>query len=1132
MRRYSVFVMILVSVVAVLPAARVMAGVTERVSVASDGTQGNGGSGIDGGLSISADGRFVAFYSYASNLVTGDTNSTYDIFVHDRQTGVTERVSVATGGAQGNSNSYYSSISADGRFVAFESYASNLVPGDTNDTVDVFVHDRQTGVTSRVSIATGGAQGNGGSNRPSISADGRVVAFESVADNLVPEDTNGRCDGFIHDRQTGSTQRVSAATGGAQENNSSACFFISADGRFVAFQSDASNLIPGDTNDYGDVFVHDRQTGSTERVSVATGGAQGDWNSYGGSISADDRFVVFTSYASNLIPGDTNGAPDVFIHDRQTGSTERVSVATGGTQGAWNSYGGSLSADDRFVAFMSHASNLVPGDTNGALDVFIHNRQTGVTSRVSVATGGAQGNSESNAYSISADGRFVAFYSYASNLVPGDTNGALDVFVHDCWTDGVAPGNMSLTISPTQVTLEQTVTATAVAPGASSVSLAFTAYGITVPGVAMSTTGDDRWTASFNSRPFVRAGVKTVTLTATAHYPSGMTITKSATLLIGSSTPPPPTGSGVLKVWCDDTNAYGLASGSAEDINPGGNPLDSKLLVTQDLNLWFGVDVSCSGTATWSRPSGYSVPELMGNVWLVNPEGTVAEIGHFRNANDTVTLSLNLNSGLAPIANMSMILLHLVPGGTAASPENIVDILQDIKAIGAVKSAATELFGSRHNSAWEWAKSAARAAWSLKSLVSDDTQKSLLSSAFNKIGVTVSKGDIGLMADSLGTWDLLKIISSEIAYIVQTQGRTIDCRFEAYNSDSGLMTAAMASGTSLAQSPASAALVGVTWDATPSATDWLISYTVTNNGQSLLWSFSVFCDPSAGAPTQVLSPTGWKSTVNSEDGTITWYTEGPGGWSTGDFGSSAIQPGAALSGFSIRHTAAPDYSMCCATDTSYGSAFAQVAAPSPHHDLYGVKTRGAGDKVAVADAIVSAVLPNGIYYVEEPDRHMGIRVSGGSQPAEGNMVRVVGTLAVTGGEAQVNATACAVSGSGNISPLGIQGKSTGGRSLAIQPGVEGGVGPNNVGLLIRNWGKVTQKGVDYLYINDGSNLKDGTMTGIEENIGVRVICDPTGYNKDDLIAVTGVSSSFTTDAGSIARQVITRRGADINRLGS
>jgi len=400
---------------------------TSRVSVTSNGTQSTSWSVNS---SISADGRYVAFQSYASNLVSDDTNGFEDVFVHDRQTRQTSRISIASDGTQGNGWSGYPSISGDGRYVAFNSYASNLVSSDTNGEYDIFVHDRQTGQTSRVSVASDGTQGNGGSYNPSISVDGRYVAFESYAYNLVSS-TNYSLSIYVHDRQLGQTSRVSVASNGTQANDASRDPSISANGRYVAFQSSASNLVSGDTNYIADVFVHDRQTGQTSRVSIASDGMEGNSESHVPSISADGRYVAFYSSASNLVSGDTNSTLDIFVHDRQTHQTNRVSVASDGLQGHGYSVFPVISADGRYIAFESQAYNLVSDDTNYRDDIFVHDRQTGQTSRVSVAFNGTQGDSDSLDPAISADGRYVAFESYASNLVNGDTNGQWDVFVHD-----------------------------------------------------------------------------------------------------------------------------------------------------------------------------------------------------------------------------------------------------------------------------------------------------------------------------------------------------------------------------------------------------------------------------------------------------------------------------------------------------------------------------------------------------------------------------------------------------------------------------------------------------------------------------------------------------------------------------
>src|SRR5947208_191132 len=257
-----------------------------------------------------------------------------------------------------------------GRFGPSYSSAADPVGGDTNGGRDVFVRERKTGKSTRVGVDSHGAQGNGDSEGPSISADGRFVAFYSLASNLVAGDTNGVRDVFVRDRKAGKTTRVSVNSHGAQTKRDSIVRSISADGRFVTFDSTASNLVGGDTNGVGDVFVRDRKTGKTTRVSVDSHGVQANGESFAASISADGRFVAFLSSASNLVAGDGNAAGDGFVRDRKAGRTKRVSVASHGTQGNDTSFPPSISADGRFVAFTSLANNLVAGDTNGASDVF------------------------------------------------------------------------------------------------------------------------------------------------------------------------------------------------------------------------------------------------------------------------------------------------------------------------------------------------------------------------------------------------------------------------------------------------------------------------------------------------------------------------------------------------------------------------------------------------------------------------------------------------------------------------------------------------------------------------------------------------------------------------------------------
>lgn len=403
-------------------------GPTDRVSVDSGGLEGTGPSTYP---DVSSGGLFASFGSTASNLVAGDTNGAADIFVRDAEAGITERVSVDSAGAEANNGSYESVISDDGRFVAFRSVATNLVPSDTNAVSDVFVHDRQTGATERVSLTNTGGQASNSSYEPAISSDGRYVAFRSRATNLVTGDSNATDDIFVRDRQTGTTERVSVTSAGAQSNGASYEPAISGDGRYVVFRSVASNLVAGDDNAVQDIFWHDRQTGATERVSVTSAGIQATNNSYEPAISGDGRYAAFRSRAADLVAGDGNLRDDIFVHDTQTGVTKRVSVDSAGNEGNGNSSYPDLSSDGRFVVFRSDGSNLVPNDTNFQGDAFVRDRRTGVTVRVSVDSSGGEANGASDYPTLSSDGRLVAFQSLATNLVTDDTNGLADAFIHD-----------------------------------------------------------------------------------------------------------------------------------------------------------------------------------------------------------------------------------------------------------------------------------------------------------------------------------------------------------------------------------------------------------------------------------------------------------------------------------------------------------------------------------------------------------------------------------------------------------------------------------------------------------------------------------------------------------------------------
>lgn len=451
------------AIAALVIAADPAAGAT-RVSKSSAGVQANGRSNT---VAASADGQVVAFVSEASNLtgaLDADTNGVSDVFVHDRRTHETVRVSRNITGIQGNSASSEPAISADGRFIAFSSSASNLdasVP-DTNGMTDVFVHDRTTGRTTQITR-------NGG-RRPALSGDGQRIAFLSSATDLDPADpdTNLADDVFVLDRATGRAMRVSKSSAGMEGNEASGWqgVAISHDGRIVAFYSEASNFVDLGSSRAEQIYVHDMMTRQTTLVSRSSTGEPGNSRSINPALSADGRLVAFESGSGNL--DRTMPAAhriDIFVHDRSTGETTLVSKNSAGAGGRsepyapvpappWlacptgcgSSFNPSLSAHGRYVAFASLADNfdLTEPDTNFHLDpsdpgrtilgndIFVHDRATARTARLSKSSAGEQGNNGSDGAVLSGDGQTVAFLSAASNLTDvsdPDSNGTADAFV-------------------------------------------------------------------------------------------------------------------------------------------------------------------------------------------------------------------------------------------------------------------------------------------------------------------------------------------------------------------------------------------------------------------------------------------------------------------------------------------------------------------------------------------------------------------------------------------------------------------------------------------------------------------------------------------------------------------------------
>ncbi len=328
---------------------------------------------------VTRDGRYLALTSTSTHVVPGDVNAVADVFRLDRSSGVWQLVSVSTSGAQGNAASSAElggSLSADGNLVAFLSAASNFAPGDATGTEDVFVRDMLSGVTECISVSASGLPA-GGCNKVDLSADGRWIVFSSTANNIVAGDANNELNVFVRDRASGVTRLVDVTLAGAAASQTWSASAISGDGRFVIFNSASSQLVAGDTNGQTEPFCADLLSGAIERIAISSGGVEA--NNYsvsdtGWLVSYDGRFVAFTSQASTLVAGDTNNRLDAFVRDRWLGTTERVSLNPSGGQLSTTSYADSISEDGRSVVFTSSGTGVTPDDTQNGADVFLRRR--------------------------------------------------------------------------------------------------------------------------------------------------------------------------------------------------------------------------------------------------------------------------------------------------------------------------------------------------------------------------------------------------------------------------------------------------------------------------------------------------------------------------------------------------------------------------------------------------------------------------------------------------------------------------------------------------------------------------------------------------------------------------------------
>ncbi len=541
-------------------------------------------SGVNADPSISSSGRYVVYASVNSQ-----------VYLLDRQAGSTEMISVSSGGTQGNSVSYLPSVSSDGRYVVFRSQASNLVPNDTNYNEiglgeDLFLRDRTSNTTERVNISSNGEEAEDGRhvNEVRVSDNGRFVAFSTAGRNLVSNDSNGTQDVYLRDRQQGTTSLISVGSDGGLGDNDSTLTDFTPDGRYVVFQSSASNISPGDENQAIDIFVYDLLNKQTEMISVSSSGVSGNGFSTQGTISDDGRFVAFSSKASNLVGGDTNQAGDVFLHDRELNTTRRVSVSSTGEQanGSDSIVSSYISGNGNYVVWDSSASTLVSDDTNNVEDVFSYNQQSGLTERVSVSSTGLQGNKRSDfTYGsispLSYDGNIVLFTSQASNFYSGDDGFSNDVFIRIQDGDTQTPQTITFTSTPpSNATVGGTYTVSATASSGLAVTFSSattsvcTVSGSTVSFVAAGTctvNATQAGNAQYNPAP---TAVQTFTVVGTTKQNQTITFTSvppSSVAVGGSYTVSATASSGLAVTFSSATSTVCTVSGSTVRFTAAGS---------------------------------------------------------------------------------------------------------------------------------------------------------------------------------------------------------------------------------------------------------------------------------------------------------------------------------------------------------------------------------------------------------------------------------------------------------------------------------------------------------------------------------------------------------------------------------
>jgi len=855
----------------------------ECISVAQDGTPGNGSSFCG---SVSSGGWYVIFYSQATNILPGCPNGGY--FLRDRTEFTTSFLS---------SNWSYASITGDGQHIIFGA------PGTANGCEQLYIRGRTSGQAELVSVTGDGTQANGQIGDVSASPDGRFTAFDSDATNLVSGVSGEQV--YVRDRGAGTMECVSVTSDGTQGNGSSYCPSISADGRFVAFQSYATNLVPGITNGQEQVYVRDRSAGVTQCVSLAPDGTQGNnWSGYP-SISADGRYVGFTSEAGNLVCGGAYGYEESYMRDRTGGSTVCISwLATGGCC-TYPGIGTApvLSADGRYLLFEYSYCYEWPSPWDYHL--FLYDQLTNMTTSVDL-TYNSRGWLCFGGYGISTDGRYLVYNSGNVDDNNYSPVGSWQSYILDQYRRG-AVGIVfnTFTLTPNTIDADTDVSAQLSASGAAHVNLRVQGLRRDFPAIAMNWNGSV-WSATIPSALAAWASGGCLTVFADIYDSAGNFTTVSQVLEVAPPACPVTTGVPNYLNY-DASNGYGLLTGSSKILSSG-------LQLREQLNVQTNSPYGGGPLNIWPAICYSGVPaspeiDPLNSAWLCNrctPVGGAEYSATFYNVGDTETFSASMDA-TAYSLSVADALAHgvaaFVPGFPDIAPATMLSTLNDLMGIKPVAQAVGEfnplpsvnhLPAATKNAAVDifTGFSEASSVPGVERLLED-----WVGSSGGADAGAVFHSSMNILGQIGAAWSLGKEFRDIITWNLEVPNNNAVVQFTAEHSATGLRMMAMPTFTDILSGSATT----VTYSLSGCNTNYAYNFTLNNDCGNPIWEWRIHLDPSLPFPTSVTAPSGWTGEiVQTVDGPyVRWYTQGPNGWSSGDYGNNTIPEPGSLGGFTF-----------------------------------------------------------------------------------------------------------------------------------------------------------------------------------------------------------------------------------------